>query len=159
MKNIIVISISFLVSSTFLLHVEAQNLTMQQTNSIKNEVSIIFQDMLVFAEKLDFDKLSSGVDDRNKAGFITNGKYYAQYSTLINDVKFNAQGVSKQSITIKEKKVTVLSAETVLMTVSGASKANISNSRVLTSNFHWLFVYEKIDNNWKVIHSHQSLTN
>lgn len=159
MKKLTVISIPFLLSSVFLLHLEAQNLPIYHTESIKNEVVAVFQDMLVFAENLEFDKLSSGVDDTHKAGFITNGTYYAQYSTLINDVKLSAQGVNKQSISIKDQKVTVLSDKIALLTVSGASKANLTDGRAFSSNFHWSFIYEKIENNWKVIHSHQSLRN
>lgn len=81
MKKLTVISIPFFLSSVFILHLEAQSLPMYHTESIKNEIVSVFQDMLVFAENLDFDKLNSGVNDTHKAGFITNGTYYAQYST------------------------------------------------------------------------------
>lgn len=118
----------------------------------------MFQKMLVLAEKLEFNKLSSGVNDTREAGFITNEKYYARYSSLIEDVKTNAQGISKQDISIKEKKITVLSDKIVLMTASGVAKAKLDDGREIAADFHWSFVYEKIDNDWKVIYSHQSTT-
>lgn len=74
-------------------------------------------------------------------------------------MKLSSQGVNKQDISIKDQKVTVLSDKIALLTVSGVSKANLTDGRVFSSNFHWSFVYEKIANNWKVIHSHQSLKN
>ena len=156
MKKVIIILISFLLSFAFTIHLEAQSLTEQQAKLLKNEVDAIFQEMLISAEKLDYDKLSTGVDDKHRAGFITNGKYYSQYSLLIDEMKLNAQGVGQQDISIKEKKITVLSDKIVLMTVSGVSMADLPDGREITVNFHWSIVFEKIKNSWKVIHSHQS---
>lgn len=156
MKKLIIISISFLLTSGFIAQTQGQTLSERQTERIKNQVDSVFQKMVVFAEKLDFNELSSGVNDTHGAGFITNGKYYADYASLIEDVKYNARGISKQDISVKEKKITVLSDKIVLMTVSGVAKANLDDGREIAADFHWSFVYEKIDNYWKVIYSHQS---
>ena len=158
MKKLIFISITFLLSYGLSAQSEGQTLSKSKTELIKNEVDSIFQKMIVFAEKLDFNALSSGVDDTHEAGFITNGKYYSDYISLVNDLKLAAQGISRQAISVNEKKITVLSDRIVLMTASGISKAYITDGRELTINFHWSFVYEKMDNNWKVIYSHQSTT-
>jgi hypothetical protein len=158
MKKLIIISISLLLSFGFITQSEGQTLSKRQTEIIKSQVDSMFQKMVVFAEKLDFNKLSSGVNDKYGAGFITNDKYYASYSSLIEDVKINARGISKQDIFIKEKKITVLSDKIVLMTASGVAKANLDDGREISANFHWSFVYEKMDNDWKVIYSHQSTT-
>ena len=156
MKKTILISVYFLLSFSFISQTAAQNLTTIETVSIKNEVEHIFKKMLTFAEKLDYDALSFGVDDTQKAGFISNKKYYTKYATLIEELKPIVQGVDKQNISITKKKTTVLSNKIVLMTVSGISNANLSDGRKIAANFHWSFVYEKINNQWKVIHSHQS---
>lgn len=158
MKKLIFISITFLLSYGLSAQSGGQTLSKSKTELIKNEVDSIFQKMIVFAEKLDFNALSSGVDDTHEAGFITNGKYYSDYISLVNDLKLAAQGISRQAISVNEKKITVLSDRIVLMTASGISKAYITDGRELTINFHWSFVYEKMDNNWKVIYSHQSTT-
>jgi hypothetical protein len=158
MNKLIIISISFLLSFGFVTQSKGQTPSKGQTELIKNQVDSIFQKMVVYAEKLDFNELSSGVDDTHKAGFITNGKYYTDYSSLIDDVKLTAQGISHQDISIKEKKITVLSDNIVLMTASGVSSAYIDDGRKIAVNFLWSFVYERIDNNWKVIYSHQSTT-
>lgn len=158
MNKLTIISILFLLSFGFITQTIGQTLSDRQTELIKNQVDSMFQKMLVLAEKLEFNKLSSGVNDTRKAGFITNGKYYARYSSLIEDVKNNAQGISKQDISIKEKKITVLSDKIVLMTASGVAKAKLDDGREIAADFHWSFVYEKIDNDWKVIYSHQSTT-
>lgn len=158
MKRLFIILISVLLSFGLSLPAGAQSLTEQKAGLIKNEVDAIFQEMLISAEKLDYDNLSSGVNDTRKAGFIVNGKYYSRYSLLIDDLKLSGQGIDKQDISIKEKNITVLSDKIVLMTVSGVSKATLPDSRIITASFNWSFVFEKVDNSWKVIHSHQSIS-
>lgn len=159
MKKKISLLFFCLLSSIFLLQAEAQQLSEQQEESITNEINAFFQEMLGYAEKLDYEKISSTVDDRHKAGFITNKKYYQKYAALIDDFKTNTGTVSNQEITIKEQKTTVLSDKIVLMTVVGIANVKLNDGRIFSNNFHWSFVYEKIDNEWKVIHSHQSLVN
>jgi hypothetical protein len=157
MKKLKIISVILLLSFGLMTQAEGQTISAKQSELIKNQVDSIFKTMVVFAEKLDFNKLSSGVNDSHGAGFITNSKYYADFASLIENVKSNAQGISKQDISIKEKKITVLSDKIVLLTASGTSKAFINDGREISIDFHWSFVYEKIHNNWKVIHSHQSV--
>lgn len=158
MNKLIIISIFFLLSFGSAIQAEGENLSKKQTELIKNQVDSIFQQMLILAENLDYDELNSGVDDTRGAGFIANNKYYSQYASLIEDLKLNAQGVGQQDITIEEKKTTVLSDKIVLMTVFGVSSAILDDGREISANFHWSFVYEKIDGSWKVIYSHQSTT-
>jgi len=156
MNKLFIISILFLLSFGFISNSKGQNLSKAQAEIVSNQVDSLFQRMVVLAEKLDFNELSSGVDDTHKAGFMSNGKYYTDYSSLIADVKSNAQGISHQDISIKEKKITVLSDNIVLLTASGVSSAKINDGREIAANFHWSFIYEKIGNDWKVIYSHQS---
>lgn len=156
MKKLILISAFTIIALGFIAPLEGQTLSEKQSEQIKNRVDSVFQKMVAFAEKLDFDAISSGVDDSHGAGFITNNRYYLRYDSLVNDTKSNAQGISKQEISITEKKTTVLSDKIVLMTVSGVAKAYINDGREISVNFHWSFVYEKIGNYWKAIHSHQS---
>lgn len=159
MKKTSTLIITLFLSFMCLLQAKSQSLTEQQKELIKNEVNEVFTEMLVFAEKLDYDKLSFGVDDKHEAGFITNKKYYSRYASLIDDMKLGARGVSGQEISIKQKKLTVLSDKIVLLTASGLSKAKLDDGRDFTVDFHWSFIFEKIDNKWKVIYSHQSSAN
>jgi hypothetical protein len=158
MNKLIMIFLSFLLTVGSVAKSDGQTLSKKQTEQIKNQVDSVFQEMVVLAEKLDFDKLSPGVDDTHEAGFITNGKYYTRYSDLIDDVKSNAQGISHQDLIIKAKKITVLSDKIVLLTASGVAKARINDGREIAAGFQWSFIYEKLDKHWKVVYSHQSIT-
>ncbi len=156
MNKLIVISIFCLLSFGFTSTLAGQSISSNQTELIKSQVDSIFLGMVSSAEKLDFEDLNSGVNDTRRAGFISSGKYYASYSTLAEETKSLARGISEQDISFKDKTITVLSDKMALVTASGVSKVYLEDGRELVVNFQWSFLYEKIDNNWKVIHSHQS---
>jgi len=127
-----------------------------QNPVIENQIDSIFKEMLTLAEKFDYDGLNKGVDDRYKAGFISNGKYYFDYASLIDFIKSRIQGVSEQSLEISDKKITILSDNIVLLTATGIAQIKLDDGNIINTDFYWSFVFEKIKSNWKVVHSHQS---
>ena len=153
MKTTLFISLICYFSFGFIDNVAGQN---QQNLRIERQIDSIFHVMIKAAENLDYDKLTTGVDDRYKAGFITGGLYYAQYDSLIKSIKTKSLGVIGQNITIQKEKITVLSDDIVLLTARGTAKIDINNGSSFSVNFDWSFVYAKLDNSWKVIQSHQS---
>jgi hypothetical protein len=159
MKKLLTIAIMCILLFGILKQSEGQNMANQQISKIEKQVDSVFHSMIKTAEKLDYDKLSKGVDDRNNAGFIVNGTYYSEYDVLANLLKANVQDGSKQSITITKEKITVLTERIVLITASGNANVQINSNQSFTSNFLWSFVYEKIGDEWKVIQSHQSQAN
>ncbi|GET34308.1 hypothetical protein PbJCM13498_31710 [Prolixibacter bellariivorans] len=154
MKKTVVIFILAILGFNFQAH--SQPLSPDLITSIEYEIDATFQKMVALAEKLDYNALNQGVDDYHKAGFLVNGNYYADYATLISAVKLSAQGVSKQKLVLKDKKITVLNEQVALLTASGTSQVNLYDGREFTGDFYWSFVYEKINGEWKVIQSHQS---
>ncbi len=136
-----------------------QNMPKQQKLQIEKQVDSVFHFMIKAAEKLDYAKLSTGVDDRNNAGFIVNGKYYSNYNELAEILKANIQDGASQSIKIHNEKVTALTDRIVLLTASGNAQVKINFNQSFSSDFLWTFVYEKIGDEWKVIQSHQSQAN
>lgn len=135
---------------------KGQNLTSLQKSKIERQVDSVFYTMVKAAENLDYDKISTGVDDRYNAGFIVNGLYYSTYDSLIYTLKANLRDGAKQSITIQKKKITVLSDRIALVTASGDARVEFNGGQTFNAKFLWSFVYEKMNNRWKVIQSHQS---
>jgi hypothetical protein len=133
-----------------------QKVSDKEQRIIENEIELNFHEMIKEAENLDYDKLNQGVDDRYNAGFIVNGTYFTRYDSLHTVMKSRAQGTTSQSIAILKEKITVLSDHTVLLTAAGNAKIDFSSGQQLNVQFFWSFVYEKIENTWKVIYSHQS---
>jgi len=133
-----------------------QNVSNLQKTRIEQQIDSVFHHSIKAAERLDYDLLSQGVDDKYKAGFITNSTYFSQYDSLINIVKARSQGVAKQTIKLQKEKITVLSERIALLTAYGDTNVEISDGNSFTSKFFWTFVYEKTGADWKVIQSHQS---
>lgn len=138
---------------------QGQNLTEQQQSKIEKQVDAIFQSTVKAAEIVDYDKITKGVDDRKKAGFLVNSTYYANYDSLVNVLRANQRNGTKQTIVLQNKKITVLSDRIVLLTASGNSLVELANGQTFNIKFLWSFVYEKNNDDWKVIHSHQSRAN
>jgi len=151
-KRLFVLAISLSVSVV----VYSQNLTDNDIESIKKEVNVLFENSVHFGEIVDIDGFSDSVNDTFNAGFIENGYYYKTFDELMVGYKERVQGLLSQDIQVIEKRITVLSANTVLLTAAGDYSANIDDGRILTGKFFWTFVYSKINDEWKVIHSHMS---
>jgi hypothetical protein len=159
MKTTLTISLICFFSFGFIGQTKGQSLSNLQKSKIEKQVDSIFHTSIKAAENVDYNKISMGVDDRYNAGFIVNGLYYSKYDSLINILKANLRSGTKQSIVIQNKKITVLSENIVLVTASGDSEIELPNGTTSNVKFLWSFVYEKINNDWKVIQSHQSRAN
>jgi hypothetical protein len=156
MKTIIILSLIclFLFGLTGLLR--CQELSIQKKSRIEKQVDSVFQLSIKAAENLDYDKLSQGVDDRYKAGFISNNSFYTSYDSLVNLARTRARGLVKQTISISQEKVTALTENIALVTASGDAKVEIYGGNEFAVKFNWTFVYARINNSWKVVQSHQS---
>lgn len=137
----------------------AQDLSASQQEAIKKQVDDTFTQMVIYAEKLDYDQLNEGVDDRYHAGFIVNNRYYADFASLLDVVKAGAQRVNKQVITVNNKQITVLAENLALVNATGVSDVTLDDGNQFKANFFWSFVYQKFGDQWKVIQSHQSRSN
>lgn len=157
-KTLTISLICFLIIG-FIEQSDGQDITSPQKSKIEKQIDSIFHTMIKAAENLDYDKLSAGVDDRYNAGFITNGSYFTKYDSLVNILKTNIQDGARQSITIQKEKITVLSDRVVLLTACGDTKVELNSGQTFNVKFLWSFVFEKINNDWKVIQSHQSRAN
>ena len=136
-------------------------LNTQQTKvnifTAEHEIDSIFSDMVKAAERLDANSLASSVDDRYHAGFISNNIYYSDINNLIEAFKYNSQKIESQHIVIDKKKITVLQESIAILTATGKTNVKTLDGSTFTAPFFWSFVFEKIGDNWKVIHSHQSV--
>jgi hypothetical protein len=155
MKNYFTTILLCILFSGTLESLKGQSLTDTQKVRIEKEIDSVFTLSVKAAESLNYDKIATGVDDRHQAGFVTNGRYYADFSTLLQTAKDNAAPGLTQQISFQHKKITVLSQRIALLTATGESKVNTSGGIVYIT-FFWTFVYEKINGDWKVIQSHQS---
>jgi hypothetical protein len=151
-KILIVLFVSAIVpyiaySQTFSEHQKA--ITLKQLDSVFNEA-------LRAGEKLAIDKIENSVNDIHKTGHIANGKFYATFDTIMISLRNSAESVQHQKYDIQNKTITVLSENTGIVVASGIAVVQLQSGNSIRAPFAWTFVYEKINGEWKVVHSNQS---
>jgi hypothetical protein len=156
MKKTLTLSLIYFLLSGFIVKLHGQNTVKEHT--LQNEVQIdsVFHGMIKDAENLAYTNLARGVDDSNHAGFISNEFFSLSFDSILTIAKSKAQGVKRQDITIQKEKITVLSDRIALLSAAGITKVEIESGNPFTVKFFWSFVFEKYNNTWKVIQSHQS---
>jgi hypothetical protein len=79
MKTTLTISLICFLTFGFNGQSKGQCLSNLQKSKIEKQVDSIFHTTIKAAEKVDYNKISMGVDDRYNAGFIVNGLYYGRF--------------------------------------------------------------------------------
>jgi hypothetical protein len=137
--------------------VSAQKLSEKNKTRILDEIEAVFSDNLKTGESLDADRLSESVDDSPNAGHIMNGVFFASFEPVLQQTKSGMQRLKSLQYEIKNKRITVLSKNTAVAVVSGNATAESFSGQKFTNSFAWTFIYRKTGDQWKVIHSHQSV--
>ncbi len=124
---------------------------------IEQQIEAEFSENVDAAERIDLLTLRACVDDRFKTGFIQAGTFYPTFDSLADTILPSLKILKDQKIEIAEKRITVLAPDIVLLTTHGRYVATPKLVGIpLTGEFAWTFVYAKINDRWKIIHSHQS---
>jgi len=117
---------------------------------------VLFDKNVKFAENLDVNGLNSVVNDTLKAGFIDNGNFINSFDEVMKGFRESIRGCKSQKFDISNKKITVLSDNSALVTANGNFSLALEDGRTLTGGFAWTLVYSKVNDDWKIIHTHMS---
>ena len=134
----------------------SQERTNVQKEKIFSEINALFEKSIKAGENLDVSAITENVNDTLKAGFIDNGYYFSSFNEVMKGFKESVKGCKSQKMEIVNKKLTLLSDRNVLLTAFGNYSTTLDDGRILNGKFAWTFVYSKINDTWKVIHSHMS---
>jgi hypothetical protein len=134
----------------------SEELTEAEKTNIIGEINTLFENSIKAGEILDIKGIKENVDDTLRSGFIDNGIYFSSFEDVMNMFRNRINGLDSQKMIIGDKRITILSSNIVLLTASGNNEAKLSDGRVIKVKFAWSFVYTKINNEWKIIHSHMS---
>jgi hypothetical protein len=133
-----------------------EELTEAEKANIVTEINSLFEMSIKAGESLDIKGITENVDDTLRAGFIDNGIYFSSFDNVMILFMNRIKGIDSQKMFIEDKKTTVLSSKIVLVSASGNSEARLSDGRIINGKFAWSLVYSKINNEWKIIHTHMS---
>jgi len=134
----------------------SQKLTNSQKEKITSEITADFEKNVKAAESIDIKGIANCVNDTLKVGFIDNGFFFNSFGEVMKRFEVGINGVKSQKYSFSNKKITVLADNVALLTASGDFSMALEDGRTFNGKFAWTFVYSKIDNNWKIIHSHMS---
>lgn len=125
-------------------------------SEIESAINKLFNESIVAGEQLDFDKMKMQVNDKFLSGFINSGRYYTSFNLLFDDYKKATNGIKSQRLAIDNKKITILSGNSVLLTANGQFSATTNTDQVIDGKFAWTIIYKMIENEWKIIHTHMT---
>ena len=134
----------------------SQGLTENQKEKIASEIVADFEKNIKAAESFDAKGLTDCVNDSLKAGFIDNGVFFNSFDEVMKGFEEGIKGIKSLKYSISNKKITVLADNAALLTASGSASAALEDGRTITGGFAWTFVYSKVNNKWKIIHTHMS---
>lgn len=125
-------------------------------SEIESAINKMFDESIYAGEQLDLEKMKMQINDKYSAGFINSGKYYTSFDLLFSDYKTAINGIKSQKLTISNKKITILSGNSVLLTANGQFSATTDTDKIINGKFFWTIIYKEIDNEWKIIHTHMT---
>ena len=134
----------------------SQGLTQNQKEKIVLEIATDFEKNIKAAESFDAKGLTDCVNDTFKAGFINQGIFLNSFDEVMKGHQEAITSYKSLKYSISNKKITVLADNAALLTVSGNASISLQDGRTFTGNFAWTFVYAKVTENWKIIHTHMS---
>jgi len=153
MKRVVLMMItSLLICSS----VYSQGLTKNQKEKISSEIVADFEKNIKASESFNTKGLIDCVDDTLKAGFINNGIFMNSFDEVMKNYDEGIKGVKSLKYSISNKKITVLADNAALLTAAGNVSLALEDGRTITGGFAWTFVYSKVNNKWKIIHTHMS---
>ena len=156
MSNFVRISILITVSLLSGCKKAEQPMPDAQRAAVEETVKSLTEQSIAACEKVDIDGVAVNVSDKYNTGFIDNGVFYPSFESLIADFRIGFGRLKSQEIKISDRRITVLAPNVALVTAHGNFTATDKTNNTFKGNFAWTFVYAKIGDEWKIIHSHQS---
>ena len=126
----------------------------EQRVAIEREVRAVHKEHVQAAERFDFDRMCADYSDAYRAGFNHQGVFYGSagaYRAL-----FQSFVATRQEIYFDETRVAVLAPNVALLTAHGGFVATGSEGYTFERRTAITYVYAKIGEEWKAVHSHKS---
>lgn len=108
------------------------------------------------AEKANAAGLYATLRDVHSLGFVNNGRMYPPQESLLNTFEEVFSHIQSQEIEITDKRVWVISLSAAVSSNLGHFTTTDSEGKVSEGAFIWTFVYQKLGDGWKIVHSHLS---
>jgi ketosteroid isomerase-like protein len=152
-------SILIILSVTVLWAVQPNPTPVRDQDAIKQAVLKANAAMTRAANALDADAFFSYILDTDQCSIIQDGLLFPSRARALEVVKAGFERVEKMERLFDQPRVTVLSADTALLTASGRSAVSLPGGQQFDSPFAVSLVYVLRDGQWKLLHGHYSSPN
>ena len=106
---------------------------------------------IVAAETADAAGLYATLRDVHNLGFVNNGRIYPPQDSLLNAFEDVFRHIDSQEVEIRDRRVWVISPTAAVSTNLGHGTTTDSEGLVSEYEFIWTFVYQKLDDGWKMV--------
>lgn len=108
---------------------------------------------------LDAEKFFAFIPDFDKGLIIQDGVLFKTRREALDTVSLGFEGISRIERKYDQTYVTVVSAETALLTGSGTSSMTLNDGRTFAGPFAVSMLFVLRDGQWRMLHGHFSLPN
>ena len=131
-------------------------LSATDNQAIIRAVSAVYDEMVVAAESLDADALFRHVAEMDQGAVVTNGRLFLTRREALETIRTSFLGIKSVTYDIASRRCTVLSPASVLLVAELTTHIATDDGRTFARSSVQSIVFVFRDNNWKVLHSHQS---
>lgn len=135
---------------------QTEVLTQDQEQAIIKELKSIMDATVVGINKLDVDLVLSDMDGKHFYRFINNGYLLDNYESLYTGLKNTYAGLKEMKLTVTDESYTVMSPNSALHSASFMEEFTDASDKKSSFKGAWTAVFQKMDQEWKVVHVHQS---
>jgi uncharacterized protein (TIGR02246 family) len=132
-------------------------MTNEQRATIEQTVRTMMDDGFDAARDVDIDRILATSSDEGNLGFANNGFFFPSLAAIGEAFREGFARLEKQDITVKETRVAVLAPNVASAVVTSDFTAYNKDGTTSSSSAVLTFIYVKEGENWKSIHTHQSL--
>ena len=135
----------------------ATQLTDKERAAIEAELLAMYEKGTAAADNVDADLAFVDFSDAYDLGFFIGGEFIPSLDSLISGFRESFALLERQErLEVIERKVAVLAPNVVVVTMLTKIAVFAKDGTSWTSPFAQTFVCAKVDDQWKVIHFHQS---
>ncbi|OGU62851.1 MAG: hypothetical protein A2V66_07370 [Ignavibacteria bacterium RBG_13_36_8] len=131
-------------------------MTEEEKDTVKEAVLTIHNNTVEMAKQADLEKTFEAACNEYGAGYINNGVMYNDIESMKAFIKPSFDKIEKQEISFDDVRVSVVAQNAALLTAHGNFIATLKDGSQFGFPFAWTFVYVKLNDQWRVIHTHQS---
>lgn len=138
---------------------KTETLTPEKELIIQNEVKNVMSDIIKSVNTLNADSAFKYICKKNYVGFTDNGKSLRNHDSTLNMFKRIYSSLQKLDIKLIDDKYTALSPDIAIFTTSFEEEIVDKNNTLTKAKGAMTAVLKKSENQWRVIHVHQSYYN